>query len=310
MRRSIVLIVALLIAVPALYIGGSGHHQDGQLTLSTGSRYLIECPTSFVEHSYQVSPGIWDVTCSASAAPTPTNTPAPTNTPTSGHDTTVWHGPSGQTHEHGAAPPSWLPTSGPCAIAFDQMAIGREGHNFYKGYEGVTSNGVRIYIVNHVAPNLMGRSHGDHDETIVFMDRSGNYSCWQGIGNYSPTSDPTDPITVFVKACDGGGPQGPIILVACSLASESWYEAPGFGFCDNSTHVNGVWEDINGVNRGDGGSRHMEIQCYRDRLPGRGAVQVAATLAQDCVVAFNICQYRAVTPFAFNYAPGSLTGPN
>ena len=55
----------------------------------------------------------------------------------------------------------------------------------------------------------------------------------------------------------------------------------------------------------------MEISCYPDRLPGVGAVSVAPTLAQDCIVQFNICQFKAVTPFAFDYTQGMrLEGPN
>jgi hypothetical protein len=222
----------------------------------------------------------------------------------------IWHGPDGYTHEHGALPAYWLPTSGPCAIAFEQMAIGREGHPFYKGYTGSTSNGVGFYIVNHIAPTIPGRSHGDHDETIIVRDTSGNVSCWQGIGHYSPTDEPTDPIDIFVKACNGGGPQGPIVLVSCGLGSESWYQFPGMNWCDNTTHVNGVWEDINGNNHGDGSSRHMEISCYADRLPGPGAVYVAPTLAEDCVVQFNVCQFKVTTSFAFDYAPEGVVGPN
>jgi len=214
-----------------------------------------------------------------------------------------WHGPDGLTHEHGDPPPDWVLNS-----VHPPFSQSREAHHFYKGFSAAMSNGVEGYLINHIAPTHAGRHHGDHDFQLWVRDPSGGTSYWEGVSHYAEDeSDPTGPIFIHVRANPDDDPGiRPIILVSVDKSCETWYSRPGSGIADQGTTVCGVWEDVDGVGRGDGTFRSVDWVIPKDRLYSFGG-DVAPTLEQYAVVEFGVERFSFVRS-SVEY--GEVVGPN
>ena len=297
-------LVALIILVTSLVVTSVVAAQIEQ-RLSGGDVLTVLCDGLRLDQN-RLSDTSRRLTCVANPTPVP-----PTPTPPPSH--VAWHGPSGNTHEHGDAPPAWVLSSN-----WQPFTQSRESHEGYKGALSTMPNGVQSYFIGHIVGTIFARSHGDHDYQLWIRDLQGNVSYWQGVNlgfSNDPINNPMMAIHLHAKRTGDTDPgTRPIVLgvdgtsISQGLAAcETWYSKPGYAVLDVGWTICGMPQDFDGVSRGDGTFRTIDWILIPGRFPGRDSVHVAPTLADDCQVQFGVCRFT----FLVNSRDyGSVAGPN